>query len=100
MNSSCGVIHGYNLIQMYYFYTILNLSLRAFALAVERARKQRLYARYPIVSRALGLAAFRPSASREQRYLAYKSKGILHTITNVLCNRQYQILYTCNEKVR
>ena len=32
-----------------------------------------LYTRYPIVARALGLAAaFRPSASREQRYLAYK----------------------------
>ena len=31
-----------------------------------------LYTRYPIVARALGLAAaFRPSASREQRYLAY-----------------------------
>ena len=30
-----------------------------------------LYTRYPIVARALGLAA-RPSASREQRYLAYK----------------------------
>ena len=28
-----------------------------------------LYTRYPIV--ALGLPAFRPSASREQRYLAY-----------------------------
>ena len=61
-----------------------------------------LYTRYPIVARALGLAAFRPSASREQRYLAYNlssraalglpcfvqplgrvrqaSKGILHTI--------------------
>ena len=31
-----------------------------------------LYTRYPIVARALGLA-FRPSASRKQRYLAYKS---------------------------
>ena len=30
-----------------------------------------LYTRYPIVARALGLAAARPSASREQRYLAY-----------------------------
>ena len=29
-----------------------------------------LYTRYPIVARALGLA-FKPSASREQRYLAY-----------------------------
>ena len=32
-----------------------------------------LYTRYPIVTRALGLAAFRPSASREQRYLAYNA---------------------------
>ena len=33
-----------------------------------------LYTRYPIVAHALGLeAAFRPSASREQRYLAYKA---------------------------
>ena len=31
-----------------------------------------LYTIYPIVARALGLA-FRPSASREQRYLAYKT---------------------------
>ena len=30
-----------------------------------------LYTIYPIVARALGLAAFRPSASREQSYLAY-----------------------------
>ena len=36
-------------------------------------RNTTLYTRYPIVARALGLAAaFRPSASREQRYLAYK----------------------------
>ena len=44
--------------------------------AVERVLG--LYTRYPIVARALGLAAalaFRPSASREQRYLAYKSWG-------------------------
>ena len=33
-----------------------------------------LYTRYPIVARALGLA-FRPSASREQRYLAYNCIG-------------------------
>ena len=39
--------------------------------------RQALYTRYPIVARALGLAAFRPSASREQRYLAYKGKRVL-----------------------
>ena len=34
-------------------------------------QRTRLYTRYPIVARALGLAAFRPSARA--------SKGILHT---------------------
>ena len=43
---------------------------------VFELQDHRLYTRYPIVARhtVLGLpAAFRPNASREQRYLAYKT---------------------------
>ena len=44
-----------------------------------------LYTRYPIVARALGLAAaFRPSASCEQRYLAYKSFTTYKTFLNLV----------------
>ena len=46
-----------------------------------------LYTRYHIVARALGLAAFRPSASREQRYLAYK------------CLIRFIILLTSSEQI-
>ena len=35
-------------------------------------RTEYLYTRYPIVARRAWPAGFRPSASREQRYLAYK----------------------------
>ena len=46
-----------------------------------------MYTRYPIVARALGLAAaFRPSASREQRYLAYKAKDF-----NIRCIPLYNV---------
>ena len=37
-----------------------------------------LHTRYPIVARTLG-RVLRPSASREQRYLAYKLRGCART---------------------
>ena len=45
-----------------------------------------LHTRYPIVALALGLAAFRPSASREQRYLAYNVQPPFRKVRGVFKN--------------
>ena len=47
-----------------------------------------MYTRYPIVARlawpTTACSAFRPSVSREQRYLAYKHDFIFHTFSQSL----------------
>ena len=48
-----------------------------------------LYTRYPIVARALGLAAASASASREQRYLAYKLHPLLTRKAGAHASREF-----------
>ena len=71
---------------------IIPVYLRTITLSKSLVIVQLLYTRYPIVARALGLAAFRPSASREQRYLAYKSSCSW-------TNKKVQLSWT-NQKVQ
>ena len=82
--------------QELHLYPIYSIVTRLIGLAAKsKVRSQAnlsciqvLYTRYPIVMRALGLAAARPSARA--------SKGILHTNTSVAYNTNWDMLLTKN----